>query len=81
MLLGGSVQLQAQQRADSRSTVQKFASLLQLINYYYVDSTNQAELTEQAIVAMLKDLDPHSVYISKEEVKKQMSRLLEILTE
>lgn len=70
MLLGGSVQLQAQQRADSRSTVQKFASLLQLINYYYVDSTNQAELTEQAIVAMLKDLDPHSVYISKEEVKK-----------
>lgn len=60
----------AQQRTDSKATVQKFASLLQMINYYYVDSTNQAELTEQAIVAMLKDLDPHSVYISKDEVQK-----------
>ncbi|MFH1121082.1 MAG: S41 family peptidase [Bacteroidota bacterium] len=60
----------AQQRSDSKSTVQKFASLLQMINYYYVDSTNQTELTEQAIVAMLKDLDPHSVYISKDEVQR-----------
>jgi len=62
--------LSAQQRTDSKATVQKFASLLQMINYYYVDSTNQAELTEQAIVAMLKELDPHSVYISKDEVQK-----------
>lgn len=70
VLFAGSFQLRAQLRSDSRSTVQKFASLLQLINYYYVDSTDQADLTEQAIVAMLKELDPHSVYISKEEVKK-----------
>jgi len=60
----------AQHRTDSRSTVQKFGALLQMINYYYVDSTNQADLTEKAIVAMLKDLDPHSVYISKDEVQK-----------
>lgn len=70
ILFAGSFRLNAQQRSDSRSTVQKFASMLQLINYYYVDSTDQADLTEQAIVAMLKELDPHSVYISKEEVKK-----------
>jgi carboxyl-terminal processing protease len=60
----------SQQRTDPKATVQKFASLLQMINYYYVDSTNQAKLTEQAIVAMLKELDPHSVYISKDEIQK-----------
>ncbi len=60
----------AQQRFDSKSTVQKFAALLQMINYYYVDSTNQSQLTEHAVVAMLKELDPHSVYISKDELQK-----------
>ncbi len=60
----------SQQRSDPKATVQKFASLLQMINYYYVDSTNQSKLTEQAIVAMLKELDPHSVYISKDEIQK-----------
>ena len=65
-----TLSVKAQRQGDSRATIQKFAALLQTINYYYVDSTNQEKLTEQAIVAMLKELDPHSVYISKEEVKK-----------
>ncbi len=65
-----TLSVKAQRQSDSRATIQKFAALLQTINYYYVDSTNQEKLTEQAIVAMLKELDPHSVYISKEEVKK-----------
>ncbi len=60
----------SQQRSDPKATVQKFAALLQMINYYYVDSTNQEKLTEGAIVAMLKELDPHSVYISKDELQK-----------
>lgn len=62
--------LHAQQRIDSRSTSQKFSSLLQIISYYYVDTANSAKLTESAIEAMLKELDPHSVYLSKEEVKR-----------
>ena len=70
VLLLGSTTAFGQLRSDARSTSQKFASLLQIINYYYVDSTNQPELTEKAIVAMLKELDPHSVYLSKEEVAK-----------
>ena len=69
-LLLGSTATYGQLRSDARSTSQKFASLLQIINYYYVDSTDQPELTEKAIVAMLKQLDPHSVYLSKEEVAK-----------
>lgn len=70
LLLLGSTTAFGQLRSDARSTSQKFASLLQIINYYYVDSTDQPELTEKAIVAMLKELDPHSVYLSKEEVVK-----------
>ena len=62
--------LHAQQRSDSRATSQKFSSLLQIISYYYVDTANAAKLTERAIEAMLKELDPHSVYLSKEEVKR-----------
>lgn len=48
----------------------KFGRLLRLIDGYYVDTANVEKLTEDAIVHMLGELDPHSVYISKEEVKK-----------
>jgi len=34
----------------------------------YVDTVNTSELVEKAIVHMLEELDPHSVYLSKEEV-------------
>ncbi len=36
----------------------------------YVDSVSDAKLTESAIRGMLKELDPHSVYIPKEEVER-----------
>ncbi|MFA6949086.1 MAG: S41 family peptidase [Lentimicrobiaceae bacterium] len=64
------------QRNETRISVEKFASLLQIINYYYVDSTNQTELTETAVRAMLKDLDPHSIYLSKKEVQKANEPLI-----
>ncbi len=51
-------------------TTQKFGALLQLINGFYVDTLNMNLLTEEAIVATLKQLDPHSSYISKEDVEK-----------
>lgn len=60
--------------AQSREIVQKnqlkFARLLRLVDGYYVDSTNVDKLTETAIVSLLGELDPHSTYISKEEVDK-----------
>ncbi len=49
---------------------QKFARLLRLVDGYYVDTANVEKLTEKAIEHMLSELDPHSVYISKEEVEK-----------
>ena len=49
--------------------MQKLQMTWQLINAFYVDTVNDEKLTENAIVAMLKTLDPHSVYISADEVK------------
>ncbi len=61
-------------KASAQETVQenqlKFARLLRLVDGYYVDSANVEQLTEDAIVHLLSELDPHSTYISKEEVAK-----------
>jgi len=48
----------------------KYQQLLQLIDAVYVDTVNVRQLTEAAIVKVLAELDPHSVYISKEEVEE-----------
>ena len=59
---------------DAQNSVQqnqlKFGRLLRLVDGYYVDSVNINKLTETAIVSLLSELDPHSTYISKEEVDK-----------
>lgn len=48
----------------------KISKVLNLVNTFYVDTVNQPKLAEEAIVGMLKYLDPHSMYISKEEVEE-----------
>lgn len=53
---------------DGRETSQKFAAALFYIENFYVDSTKAPELVENAIINMLKELDPHSAYISKDEL-------------
>ncbi|MBI9066825.1 MAG: S41 family peptidase [Salinivirgaceae bacterium] len=50
--------------------VYKFSKVVSFIDSYYVDSVQKDKLVEKAIIAMLKELDPHSVYISKEDVEK-----------
>jgi len=50
--------------------VYKFSKVLGYIDNFYVDSVNKEKLVEDAIVEMLKELDPHSVYITKDDVKK-----------
>jgi carboxyl-terminal processing protease len=48
----------------------KFGRTLSLIDAFYVDSVNLDALTEKAIVEVLKNLDPHSTYISAKDVKE-----------
>jgi|SRR5688572_990491 len=64
-----SVQAQSMQ-------ARKMDALLQMIDYAYVDTANQDALAEAAITAMLKDLDPHSVYIPAKELKEMNEPLV-----
>ena len=57
------------------ATTQKFDEVLTYINRMYVDQVNDKELTDAAIVAMLEKLDPHSTFISKEEVDEANSSI------
>ncbi|MFA6402016.1 MAG: S41 family peptidase [Salinivirgaceae bacterium] len=50
--------------------VYKFSKVFGYIDSYYVDSVNKQKLIDDAIVEILKELDPHSVYIDKKEVEK-----------
>ena len=53
-----------------QEAAQKFGTLMRYIGQLYVDSVSVEELTERAMVKMLEDLDPHSVYFSAEELKE-----------
>ena len=56
--------------SESKAAFQKLSAVYYLINNFYVDTADFEKLTEEAIVTMLKELDPHSAYISKKNVKK-----------
>ena len=48
---------------------QKIAEIMIYIDKAYVDEVNNKELADEAIMAMLEKLDPHSVYIPSDEVE------------
>ncbi len=48
----------------------KLENLLSVINYAYVDEVDNSKMAEDAIVGLLKELDPHSVYIPAEELER-----------
>ena len=57
-------------QSKAQMNAQKLATTLYLIENFYVDTANTDKVTEDAIVAALKELDPHSAYISKKDVEK-----------
>ncbi len=57
-------------KLDEKTTTRKYATLLYYINGYYVDTLDMGKLVEKAIVSTLKNLDPHSSYISAKDVEK-----------
>ena len=50
--------------------VRKFSEVLNLTSRYYVDNIDSQKLTESAIRGMLDELDPHSIYISSDQLKR-----------
>ncbi len=50
--------------------IYKFNQVIENIDNYYVDSIDESKLIKSAIVATLKELDPHSVYFDKEDLEE-----------
>lgn len=69
LLLPLSFIASAQQQADP-NTIGKLEQLLYHIDRMYVDDVNKQQLVDAAIVRMLEELDPHSIYIPKEDLEE-----------
>lgn len=78
LILISSLSLFAQRKDDDLLKMSniKATQTLSMIDYFYVDSANLEKITNKGIVAMLKELDPHSVFIDKEEVAKMNEPLV-----
>lgn len=48
----------------------KFTKALHFISSYYIDSVDRSSLVEKAVKEMITDLDPHTTYLTAEEVKE-----------
>lgn len=55
---------------DYRKYNEKMTTVLQLIKFGYVDTVSLNKYVEKGVIEMLKDLDPHTAYISSEEVER-----------
>ena len=55
---------------SSNTNEAKIKKLINYIQYDYVDKVNTDSLLDDAITNMLVKLDPHSVYIPKEELQR-----------
>jgi len=60
----------AQSQKDLYSGIKKFSTFLQMVDYAYVDTVSDSKLVEKAIIETLRELDPHSMYISKKDVQR-----------
>lgn len=55
--------------------IQKLGFVTYMINKYYVDTTSTDKMAEDAIRGILTNLDPHSSYISKENLQRESEPL------
>lgn len=66
VLLGAKLNLSSYSPSTDNKK-EKLAKLIDYIDYEYVDEVNTDSIVEVTINGILKNLDPHSVYISQEE--------------
>lgn len=57
-------------RLSPKSSANKLSQLVTYIDEYYVDTIQKEHLVDQTIQKVLQDLDPHSYYITKEEMRR-----------
>ena len=65
-----SVSFSQNLKDDPNAGLKKYNIAMQIIKYAYVDSVNEPKLVEKAIIETLKELDPHSMYISKKDLER-----------
>jgi carboxyl-terminal processing protease len=66
-----TVSLQAQWNPEAL----KLAQVMDKVSRFYVDSIDDSDVVERTIVNMLHELDPHSSYLSKEELEELSEQL------
>lgn len=54
----------------NRQQMEKMQRALQIIDFAYVEPVDQEKLVEDGLRGMLKELDPHSVYLSASELRQ-----------
>ena len=65
----GSLAQAQDDQTEGQAQSQKFNALLYYVNQLYVEDVDSEALVEAAIVGMLEEMDPHSVYIPADELK------------
>ena len=68
ILLG--MQLESALSDDTRAALQKLENAFLIINERYVEEVDSGVLAEHALDGMLEELDPHSVYIDAETMRR-----------
>ncbi|MFH1320912.1 MAG: S41 family peptidase [Bacteroidota bacterium] len=72
IFLGTKLNFSANQNKIFSLQFSKFNKINEILNYIieeYVDSIDKTDLTEETVSTLLKNLDPHSAYISANELK------------
>ena len=54
---------------DISKDIRKLAQTMYYMNRYYLDTVNFTQISDEAVSAMMKKLDPHSAFISAKDVK------------
>ncbi len=75
ILIGNYYFIIGQGKKASYSGGNKINAILDIINEQYVDTVNVSNLVEGAIPKIFSELDPHSVYISAEDVESANEEL------
>lgn len=71
----GVLCVSAQKQNDDLRELQKFTQFYNYLTRSYIDTVDTPRLVEEAITKMLSELDPHSSYISAEDMKRENENL------
>ncbi len=70
MVAGSKMTLRTESISDKAGGSGQISEIVRFIEEQYVDEIDSGELMEKAVRSVLEELDPHSGYISPEEVRE-----------